>query len=66
VGCTPSSLGPVAKISQLAGSSGAAPPLLDPASDTNGHCSTSLKNARVAVGSVEYTSVCEATIIPTL
>jgi hypothetical protein len=43
VGCTPSSLGPVSKMSQP-GTSG---------SSTNGHPSTSRKNALVAAGSSE-------------
>ena len=67
VGCTPSSLRPVPKISHSAGS---APPVPAPVpaspaspSDTNGHCSTSLKKARVAVASSEYTRVWMAVIM---
>src|SRR5690606_19488669 len=55
-GWTPISLGPVRKISHSDGSS-VGPSL------TQGQPSTSLRKARVAVGSVEYRSVCTPVII---
>ena len=51
IGWTPSSLGPVRKISQ------------PPPASTCGHPRTSRKNARARSGSAAYTSVCTAVII---
>ena len=51
VGCTPTSLGPVPKMSQASAPSRAV--RVDPSSVTQGHWRTSRKNARVAAASSE-------------